>query len=210
MAQKKTSRKRTTTAKAASQEAPETSKAPASTGDTPEAPKVKKVAAAKKVAANKTATKKVATAKAATRQAAVKPKTSAGKTPAEAPSKKAAKKAPARKAAAPVVEAAGTAPAQPTPARKAAARKFPVKTVTTIVAQVDVGWGNNLYIRGEGAGLSWDHGKLMDWTDGAWTWTTTQATGPIAFKFLKNDEIWSPGDNLTVEPGGTSLTSPEL
>lgn len=80
--------------------------------------------------------------------------------------------------------------------------------LTTVVAKVDVGWGNHLYIRGEGAGLSWNSGILMDWSEDGWIWTTSKATGPIQFKVLINDERWSEGDNVTVESGGTCIISP--
>jgi hypothetical protein len=32
------------------------------------------------------------------------------------------------------------------------------KPVTTIEAKIDVGFGNNLFVRGEGPGLSWEKG----------------------------------------------------
>jgi hypothetical protein len=45
----------------------------------------------------------------------------------------------------------------PVPAAKVA----PTTVVTTISASFDVGFGNALYVRGEGAGLSWDKGLLI-------------------------------------------------
>lgn len=66
-----------------------------------------------------------------------------------------------------------------------------------VVAKYDVGYGNHLYIRGEGAGLSWDTGILMKNVENdVWVWTTNEAAGDaVAFKFLINDEIWSEGDH---------------
>ncbi|MBC2594717.1 hypothetical protein H5P28_10640 [Ruficoccus amylovorans] len=95
--------------------------------------------------------------------------------------------------------------------KKAAAKKTVKKTatpLTTIIAKVDIGWGNNLYVRGEGGGMSWEKGLLMDCVDGDWTWSTTSAKGGLTFKFLINDEIWAEGENLTVAANGTSVTSP--
>jgi hypothetical protein len=125
--------------------------------------------------------------------------------------KTAAKKAPAKKVAAKKA-AAPTAPAKKAPAKKASAQKSaPAKTVTktSIIARVDVGFGNSLYVRGEGAGLSWDQGVLLDNVSPyEWAFTTTKAKGDVNFKFLINDEIWAEGEDLTVAKGGTSISSP--
>lgn len=143
--------------------------------------------AAKKVATKKTpakaAAKKVATKKAVKKVAAKK-----------APAKKVAKKAPAQKA----------------PAKKAT--EIVVKkgtSKTTIIANVDVGFGNSLFIRGEGAGLSWDKGtQLENVSPYEWAFSSTAAKNGITFKFLVNDEAWADGENLTVPTGGTSVSSP--
>lgn len=96
-------------------------------------------------------------------------------------------------------------------AKKVAAKKTVKKAaspLTTVIAKVDIGWGNNLYIRGEGGGLDWDKGLLMDCVDGDWTWSTASAKEGVVFKFVINDEIWAEGENLTVAAGGTSVSSP--
>jgi hypothetical protein len=80
---------------------------------------------------------------------------------------------------------------------------------TTIAARVDVGFGNNLYIRGEGAGLSWDVGILMkNLSPYEWAWENKGATKPIEYKFIINDEIWANGGNLFAKPGETSISAP--
>ncbi len=80
---------------------------------------------------------------------------------------------------------------------------------TTVTARVDVGFGNSLYIRGEGAGLSWDKGVLLENVSPyEWTWTSTKAKSDIEFKFLINDELWAEGEDLTVSAGGTSISTP--
>ena len=133
----------------------------------------------------KKAVKKVA-AKKATKKVAVK-KAATKKVPA----KKAAKKVATKKAA---------------PAKKAPAKKV---EKTSIIARVDVGFGNSLYVRGEGAGLSWDKGVQLDNVSPyEWAFSSTQAKGEVTFKFLINDEIWAEGENITVAPGGTSISSP--
>jgi hypothetical protein len=80
---------------------------------------------------------------------------------------------------------------------------------TTIVAKVDVGFGNNLFIRGEGPGLSWDRGVLMTCSaDDQWTFSISGATRPVVFKFLLNDMTWSGGEDFSVDAGSTVVLSP--
>jgi hypothetical protein len=82
----------------------------------------------------------------------------------------------------------------------------PKPLVTTIAALIDVGYGNTLFIRGEGPGLSWDKGIALDVVgDNQWTITLPESTRPVVFKFLLNDISWSVGDDFTVAPG-TSLS----
>jgi hypothetical protein len=96
------------------------------------------------------------------------------------------------------------------PARKAPAKKPAIKTTRTIItAQIDVGFGNALYIRGEGPGLSWDKGIVMDCiADDQWIITISDATMPVVFKFLLNDITWCVGNDYVVEPGGSAALVP--
>ncbi|MGF1448651.1 MAG: hypothetical protein ACFB20_04470 [Opitutales bacterium] len=91
---------------------------------------------------------------------------------------------------------------------KVEAEKASGGAVTTVIAQCDVGWGNAVYLRGEGGGLSWEKGVPMEHTDEGWLWSTQSATAPITYKCLRNDEAWADGENLTVLVGGTSVCSP--
>ena len=118
--------------------------------------------------------------------------------------KKSAKKLPAKKAAV-------TKPTK-APAKKAAApakKKSPASagsSVTYISAQIDIGFGNHLTIRGEGPGLSWDQGLVMDCVGpNLWTATISKATRPVTFKLLVNDLSWSTGADYVAAPG-KSLT----
>ena len=78
--------------------------------------------------------------------------------------------------------------------------------VTSITAVIDVGYGNALYLRGEGPGLSWAKGVQLDSVAGdRWTIALPEAGGPVVFKFLINDITWSSGEDYTVAPG-TGLT----
>ena len=138
--------------------------------------------AAKKVAAKKAPAKKAAPKKAPAKKVAPKK---------AAPKKAPAKKAPAKKKAAP---------------KKAASKKL---VETSLIARVDVGFGNSLYVRGEGAGLSWEKGTLLEnITPYEWALKTTKAKGSVTFKFLINDELWAEGENITVAAGETSISTP--
>ena len=134
----------------------------------------------KKVVAKKVPAKKAVTKKAPAKKASVK----------KAPVKK---KAPAKKVAKKVV-------------KKTAAKKL---TMTRIIARVDVGFGNQLYIRGENGGLDWEHGILMEnISPYEWSFTTHYPAKQIEFKFLINDELWSEGNNLKIAAGKESISSP--
>jgi hypothetical protein len=78
--------------------------------------------------------------------------------------------------------------------------------VTTLTACIDVGFGNTLYLRGEGPGLSWDQGVPMDCiSSDQWQLTLPESARPLVVKFLINDQTWSVGPDYTV-PAGTHFT----
>lgn len=75
-------------------------------------------------------------------------------------------------------------------------------STTTIEAKIDVGFGNALFIRGEGAGLSWEKGVPLDCRDNStWLWSGQNGRGHVEFKLLLNDAVWADGANLSVKPG---------
>ena len=83
------------------------------------------------------------------------------------------------------------------------------KQTVTIEAKIDVGFGNALYVRGEGPGLSWDKGIMMDCVaDDKWVITLSDAAKPVVFKFLLNDITWCVGNDCTVDPGASMTTVP--
>ena len=181
--------------------------APAPTPAAPAAPAPAPAKAAEKPAAP-------APAKAAEKPAAPAP-AKAAKPAAPAPAKAAEKPVPApAKAAEKPVPAPAKAAEKPVPApakaEKAAAH--PESNVTVIVAKYDVGHGNTMFIRGEGAGLTWEAGIQMDNAgNDVWVWTTNEASqGPVSFKFLINDEIWSVGDNMIAPVGETTTLYPSF
>ena len=86
-----------------------------------------------------------------------------------------------------------------------------LERVTTVSAKIDVGFGNTLYIRGEGDGLSWNEGRPMVCIDGAsWVWSSSRTNGSVTFKLLLNDQLWCRGENIHVEPGQTLEVVPSF
>ena len=75
------------------------------------------------------------------------------------------------------------------------------KKGATIEAKIDVGFGNKLYLRGQGGGLSWDTGVPLTCIDGK-TWRLSiPCTDKLTFKLLLNDSVWAQGKDLVVWPG---------
>ncbi len=107
----------------------------------------------------------------------------------------------------PAVQIAAIAAATATAPKPAA----PKAVQTRISALYDVGFGNSLYIRGEGPGLSWDKGLLMTCVGTAkWQITLGEAARPFTFKFLVNDVTWSTGPDFVADSGSTVTVTPEF
>jgi hypothetical protein len=101
--------------------------------------------------------------------------------------------------AAPVIAAAPTpAPAKPAPVKSAVVT---ADAPVTIEAKIDVGYGNNLFVRGQGGGLSWDRGLPLQNVDSK-TWRLiVPAKDKVQFKILLNDAVWCKGEDLVAAPG---------
>lgn len=69
-------------------------------------------------------------------------------------------------------------------------------TLTHVKVKYDCGFPNNLFIRGNGAGLSWEKGQpLKNTKPNEWVW---ESRGPFTlceFKVLLNDRVYERGDN---------------
>lgn len=99
--------------------------------------------------------------------------------------------------------------AKPKAGASTAAVAKPSAPVTRVMAFIDVGPGNTLFLRGEGPGLSWEAGVPMQWTgEGCWSWSAETAGQEVTFKVLINDQHWSWGDNLKVASGDTASFTP--
>ena len=82
--------------------------------------------------------------------------------------------------------------------------------LTTIDVKLDVGFGNAVFLRGEGGGLTWERGVPLVCVDAkTWRWAA-EAKAPVTFKLLINDKIWSAGSDLTVAPGQKLEVAPEF
>lgn len=167
----------------------------------------------------KTTSKPAAKSSAPATKAASTAKASAVKAPivkAPVPVKKAASAVkpakPAVKLAKPAVKTKTAAPVAAAPVAAAAPAVKPVPTkpvVTTVTAQIDIGFGNALFLRGEGAGLNWDTGLLMTCVnDHQWSVVLGESARPIVFKFLVNDLSWSAGEDYSVAAGSSVTLVP--
>ena len=111
---------------------------------------------------------------------------------------------PARKSnvATKIRKPAATSPASP-------AMTKPRLAGVSITAKIDAGFGNALFIRGSGAGLTWGKGiPLTCVANDAWSIILPGAASPFAFKLLLNDEKWSAGKDYLAGPGDTVTVSP--
>ncbi len=82
---------------------------------------------------------------------------------------------------------------------------------TSITATAYVGIGNKLYLRGEGAGLSWEKGTPLQFLAiGKWGWSTSEADQPISCHLYKNDEEPALDGKMTVQPGEQVELSPRF
>lgn len=88
-----------------------------------------------------------------------------------------------------------------TPAVSTGATARSAAKPVTIEAKIDVGFGNALYLRGEGSGLSWNQGIPLVCVDGStWKWSA-DVKDPVKFKLLLNDAVWAQGEDLVATPG---------
>lgn len=95
------------------------------------------------------------------------------------------------------------------PKVKKPAAPVPAPAATVIKAKIDVGFGNVLYVRGDGPGLSWNTGVALTCVDAnTWTISIAGAKEPVIFKLLINDVTWSRDSDYTAAPGSTVEVTP--
>lgn len=82
---------------------------------------------------------------------------------------------------------------------------------TRITIKYDVGFANQLFIRGEGAGLSWDKGSpLKNVKADEWVWETTNPFTEAKFKVLVNDKAYEKGENHSLRCGASLSYTPQF
>ena len=137
--------------------------------------------------------------------------------PAPAIKSAASKTVAAKKTTAATVKATTQTPVAmlaPTPVPVAAPAVKPVASKpvkTTISARIDVGFGNALFVRGEGAGMSWEKGLAMENVQNdLWRVVLAESARAYTFKFLINDTTWSAGPDFTAACGTSVTLTPEF
>ncbi len=82
---------------------------------------------------------------------------------------------------------------------------------TRITVKYDVGYQNQLYIRGKGADLSWEKGQpLKNVKANEWTWETDAPFNQCEFKILINDQTYENGNNHTLHCGSCVIYTPHF
>lgn len=129
--------------------------------------------------------------------------------PEETPKKAAVKKAAVRKTAAKKAPAKKAAKKTARKTVRKTANLAPEPVITTIIAKIDAGFGNALFIRGSSSGLTWDQGLPMENRESdEWVWQSNAVTSELEFKVLLNDQVWAVGPNGVVFPGATVVFEP--
>jgi hypothetical protein len=74
---------------------------------------------------------------------------------------------------------------------------------TRLVVTSYIGIGNKLFLRGDGPGLSWDHGQPLEFVSiGKWRWQSSELTSSVKVRLFKNDRSECPGlGDIQLEPG---------
>jgi hypothetical protein len=84
--------------------------------------------------------------------------------------------------------------------KEAAMKKTQPKTRITI--KYDVGFNNELYLRGHGCELSWDKGiPMKNIKNDEWVWETHRHFSECEFKVLINDQCYECGENHALHCG---------
>ena len=104
------------------------------------------------------------------------------------------------------------APLPPSAVAAPSAPRTPETPAATIItAKIDVGFGNALYLRGEGPGLSWNSGLLLKNVESdVWTISILGAKHPVVFKLLLNDSTWSAGEDFVAKSGSNTTVTPKF
>lgn len=101
-----------------------------------------------------------------------------------------------------------TAKKSPSPIEKAEHKTGPA---TKLTIRYDAGFPNVLYLRGQGASLSWEKGiPLKNVKADQWVWETTAPFTTCEFKVLINDREYEIGDNHHLSCGAVVAYTPQF
>jgi hypothetical protein len=82
---------------------------------------------------------------------------------------------------------------------------------TKVLIKYNVGFKNNLYIRGHGGGLSWNKGVMLkNIGPDEWVWEPNTPITDVEFKVLINDEKYEAGENHHITTGKLFQYSPRF
>lgn len=85
----------------------------------------------------------------------------------------------------------------------------PAAQPAVLVAEILIGIGNKLFLRGEGPGLSWERGVPLDFVEiGKYRWTSPPVTGTIQGKLYLNDRLPAEGGPVSLNPGEEIVCAP--
>ncbi len=102
-------------------------------------------------------------------------------------------------------------PAAPKMSASPEKRKASKRPVSRVTVRFDVGFSNNLFIRGEGAGLSWERGVLLkNVGPDEWVWEPEFGGNACEFKVLINDQIYEAGENHRLKEGAQIQYTPKF
>lgn len=82
---------------------------------------------------------------------------------------------------------------------------------TRIIVKFDVGFNNSIYLRGDGADLSWERGiMLKNVKPDEWIWETNISFTKCEFKVLINDRQYELGENHRLQCGTSFEYTPSF
>jgi len=82
---------------------------------------------------------------------------------------------------------------------------------TRVLIKYNVGFKNNLYIRGQGAGLNWNKGVMLkNIGPDEWVWEPTAPINDCEFKVLINDQKYETGENHHISGGRLFQYTPKF
>jgi hypothetical protein len=80
-----------------------------------------------------------------------------------------------------------------------------------IAARAELGTGHTLFVRGQGAGLSWVKGTPLCQVDpGTWIWANGRLEETVIFQLLLDDQIWAKGEKQVLQAGERIEIAPDF